>query len=154
MTYLLTIPGEPAGKARPRVTRSGIAYTPVKSKNYETLAQELFYTTHGSPMLAGEVKATIKAFYGLNKSDYGARGLTAAGIRKLSGQTRPTKKPDVDNIAKMILDSLNGIAYTDDSQVVVLNIEKHYAENPRVELEISRIGGYEHEIDDKQITLE
>jgi len=135
------------------VTRSGIAFTPAKSKNYETLVQELFFAAHGSPMLSGQVCATIKAFYGLNKSDYGKKGITANGARKLNGVTRPTKKPDADNIAKIILDSLNGIAYTDDSQVVNLKIEKHYSEKPRVEIEITELGGYDHETDNRQISL-
>lgn len=44
----------------------------------------------------------------------------------------PTKKPDSDNIAKIICDSLNGIAYHDDSQIVELYICKSYSENPKV----------------------
>lgn len=51
----------------------------------------------------------------------------------------PTKKPDIDNIAKSILDALNKLAYRDDTQVVTLHMEKHYAENPRVEVEIEEI---------------
>ena len=50
----------------------------------------------------------------------------------LNGELRPTKKPDCDNIAKVILDALNGIAYHDDSQVVELVVHKHYAETTRV----------------------
>ena len=42
----------------------------------------------------------------------------------------PLKKPDIDNCIKVILDSLNGIAYKDDSQVVSLKIEKYYADKP------------------------
>ena len=45
---------------------------------------------------------------------------------------RPTKKPDVDNITKSILDSLNGIAYKDDSQVTGLEVMKEYGEIPMV----------------------
>jgi len=49
-----------------------------------------------------------------------------------NGAIRPTNKPDLDNIAKIILDSLNGIAYKDDSQVVSLTVIKHYSDNPCV----------------------
>jgi Holliday junction resolvase RusA-like endonuclease len=37
-----------------------------------------------------------------------------------------TKKPDCDNIAKIVLDALNGIAFHDDSQVSCLTVHKHY----------------------------
>ena len=38
-----------------------------------------------------------------------------------------TSKPDVDNLAKAVLDALNGILYEDDSQVVMLAVTKQYA---------------------------
>jgi len=54
----------------------------------------------------------------------------------IAGRINPTKKPDADNIAKIILDGCNGILYKDDSQIVKLISEKKYSENPRVEVEI------------------
>lgn len=51
------------------------------------------------------------------------------------------KKPDIDNIAKVILDALNGIAYRDDTQVVSLSCQKQYAEEARVEVEIESMVG-------------
>lgn len=51
----------------------------------------------------------------------------------------PTVKPDTDNIAKSILDSLNGIAYLDDKQFVKLEVEKYYAQAPSVEIIIEEI---------------
>ena len=139
MTYGLTIPGTPVGKARPRITRGGIAYTPKETKNYETLIRDLFFQKHGQVMLKGNIQANLTVYFGLNKSDYNKTGLTKTGKRKLAGEVRPTKKPDIDNILKAVLDSLNGIAYIDDSQVVALSAEKYYAEQPRVEIVLSEI---------------
>ena len=48
----------------------------------------------------------------------------------------PTKKPDTDNIAKAILDALNGVAYYDDAQVVELHVVKKYSDEPRAEVMI------------------
>jgi Holliday junction resolvase RusA-like endonuclease len=48
----------------------------------------------------------------------------------------PIKKPDLDNIAKAILDALNGVAWHDDSQVVELIVEKCYSFTERVEVEL------------------
>ena len=44
----------------------------------------------------------------------------------------PTKKPDLDNVLKAVLDGLNGIAFVDDSQVVNVCMAKHYDLTPRV----------------------
>lgn len=49
------------------------------------------------------------------------------------------RKMDLDNVAKSILDGLNGIAYVDDDQVVELLVRKHRvkaATEERVEIEI------------------
>lgn len=62
---------------------------------------------------------------------------------KLSGAIRPTKKPDCDNIGKIVADNLNGIAYKDDAQIVSMVIEKYYAEIPRVEVEITEVRQHE-----------
>ena len=50
---------------------------------------------------------------------------------------RPTRKPDFDNIGKIICDALNGIAYRDDAQIVDALVRKFYSDTPRVIVEIS-----------------
>ena len=52
---------------------------------------------------------------------------------------KPTRKPDLDNIAKSILDSLNGIAWQDDSQIVNIWISKHYDEEPHTEVTLMEV---------------
>ena len=49
---------------------------------------------------------------------------------KLNCILLPTKKPDTDNILKVVCDALNGCAYHDDKQVVGAVIEKYYATEP------------------------
>lgn len=61
----------------------------------------------------------------------------------LNNEIYPTTKPDTDNIAKSILDSLNKIAYLDDKQVVDLRVRKRYAEVPSVSVWISEVEKYE-----------
>lgn len=128
------IPGEPKAKARPRVTTKGITYTPKSTVEYENWVKQCYLVKYGQTMLEGEVKATIKAYFGIPKS-------TSKKKRKsmLNGEIRPTKKPDTDNIAKSVLDSLNGIAYKDDSAVVALQVDKYFDENPRVEVTLELI---------------
>ena len=52
----------------------------------------------------------------------------------------PLKKPDSDNIAKIVLDSLNKIAFYDDSQVADLRVIKKWTEDvERIEFELEEI---------------
>ncbi len=57
----------------------------------------------------------------------------------LNGIIRPTKRPDFDNIGKIICDSLNMIAYHDDSAIVDGRVRKFYSDVPRVEVIIKSI---------------
>ena len=75
-------------------------------------------------MLQGPIKASIEAYYTIPKSK--SKNVKA---QMENGIIRPVKKPDVDNIAKAVFDSLNGIAYKDDAQVVELSMSKYYSEN-------------------------
>jgi Holliday junction resolvase RusA-like endonuclease len=52
----------------------------------------------------------------------------------LDGSERPCKKPDIDNIVKAYLDSMNGIVYKDDTQVVSLHATKVYGTVGMVEV--------------------
>ena len=54
----------------------------------------------------------------------------------ISGALLPAKKPDLDNVAKIVCDALNGVAYKDDAQVVKLTVHKRYSERPEVAVEI------------------
>lgn len=56
-----------------------------------------------------------------------------------SGQLRPVVKPDIDNVAKGIMDALNGVAYKDDNQVVGLMTNKFYADEPMIIIKIQEV---------------
>jgi len=49
------------------------------------------------------------------------------------------KKPDLDNLAKGILDALNQTVYKDDSQIVELNVKKQYGDTDHVTVKISKL---------------
>lgn len=130
-----TIPGEPCGKARPRVVRNGNCshtYTPERTVNYENLVKLEYQRQCGNACITeGGVHMRIIARFSIPSS---------ASKRKASamacGTIRPTKKPDCDNIVKIICDALNGIAYKDDAQVVSVTIDKIYDIMPSVAVEI------------------
>lgn len=134
-----TVPGPPKGKGRARTvrTKSGqtFSYTPEGTVLYENLIKTSYYQECDEYFQDGEaLEVIIKSYYDIPKS--------ASKIKRqqmLSGALLPTKKPDIDNIAKCILDALNGVAFHDDTQVVRLVMEKRYAEQPRTEVEIREI---------------
>jgi Holliday junction resolvase RusA-like endonuclease len=126
----LTIPGEPCAKQRPRLGK-GYTYTPQKTVNYETLIKQLYIMEHRGKRLDGPLKLTVGAFFSIPKSTSRAKR-----EKMLQGITRPTKRPDWDNVGKVISDALNGLAYHDDSQIVSATVEKWYSTEPRVEVEI------------------
>ena len=124
----LKIDMNPQGKARPRFTRRGIAYTPTKTKQAEDIIREAWLVQSGFKFEQGTpLKVSLVGGYPIPKSiSKKQRALM------LDGLIRPTVKPDLDNFAKLVLDSLNGYAYHDDAQVVTFKEPfcKFYAEKP------------------------
>lgn len=123
------IKGVPKGKARPRFTKQGRAYTPKETRDYE---REIADIAHNAAVVQNWRKADkstplmveIKAIFPIPAS-WSKKQKQAA----MCGEIYPTVKPDCDNIAKVILDSLNGIVFDDDKQVVGLVVGKCYATN-------------------------
>jgi len=129
----LIIQGEPVSKARPRVCKWG-TFTPVKTVNYETLIKELFIISKQESMGDKTLEALIRCYFKIPKS--ATKGKLLAMQHNV---IRPTKRPDTDNLAKICLDALNGLAYKDDSQIVTLTVKKYYSDNPRVEISILEV---------------
>lgn len=135
-----TVPGEPKGKARARTVRGRggktFSYTPEGTVLYENLIKTCYLQDAGVMIFndGQPLKVTILAFYPVPKS-YSKKKKQ----QMLKDELFPTKKPDIDNIAKCVLDALNKVAYRDDTQVVELRMEKHYGEIPRVEVKIEEI---------------
>lgn len=123
------VDGEPQGKARPRVV-GGRAFTPDKTVSYEQRVATAFRQAYPGwePWEKGiPLRMDIIAFYKIPKS-----ASLKAQTRMKMGEIRPTKKPDIDNICKIIADACNGLVYHDDAQIVVANVIKRYDSLPGV----------------------
>jgi Holliday junction resolvase RusA-like endonuclease len=133
----LTIPGKPVGKGRPRMTKSGHVYTPAPTENYEAYIKALWVQEHGS-----EVAFPVEAVM-LSVSVYMAIPQSTSKKRReamLDGVIMPTKKPDLDNVLKIIADALNGLAYTDDKQIVGVTMVKGYSEHDSIDVAVKSFG--------------
>lgn len=129
------IEGKPMAKARPRFTRKGIAYTDEKTRLYEKMVKIVFlkkYPEHKP--LEGYIEANITAIFEVPKS-YSKKKTKEL----LESHNNYDHKPDLDNIAKIILDSLNGVAFRDDAQVTILHMNKEYGEKAKVIVELKEV---------------
>lgn len=126
------VPCTPVGKARPRVVR-GHAFTPERTRRCEDTVREWFRRLsaaspkdlHPIPRPTA-ISVTVTAFMPVPKSWSKRKAHLARTSRLLH-----TSRPDADNLGKLILDALNGVAWNDDSQVVDLAIHKVYASSDR-----------------------
>ena len=134
MIYEFEVPGKIIGKGRPRLnTYTGSVYTPTRTKDYESLVQQYFMLKYPRfKPFEGRVKVEIDALFEIPKS-------TKKEDKELMLQNKnnPTKKPDIDNIVKIILDAMNGVAFKDDIQITKLDVEKVYGNQEIIKVRIS-----------------
>lgn len=133
MKVKFTVMGVPMVKKRPRASmRNGhaVVYTPKDTVNYENLVRYTYQSDVGE-RLTGAIEMTVKAYFPIPKS-----------ISKKKREIMATEKEpclvhrDVDNVCKLLMDSINGVAFDDDKQIYKLTGEKYYSDNPRVEVEL------------------
>ena len=135
MTFMLTylVEGNPIGKGRPKFARRGnfvSAYTPTKTRDYESVIKDAAQKAMGSNELL-ETPVTVAIYITVPiPQSYSKKRSEAC----LSGSEKPIKKPDIDNIAKCFLDAMNEIVYKDDTQVLTLHITKVYGTVGMVEV--------------------
>lgn len=144
---IFEVPGKPTGKARartfynPKLGRVQ-SITPKETVSYENLVKVCYSSSedHREWFDKEPLMMYITAYFEIPKSTSKKNR-----AKMLSGELHPTKKPDADNIAKIVCDALNDVAYHDDTQIVKLIVDKKYTESaPYV-----RIGIYDYECEGK-----
>ncbi len=131
-----TVLGEPTGKGRPKFDTRGPyvrAVTPKKTANYETLVR-MEYEAQCGGFAFGKDAALGMLVTAYKPIPKGTSKRKAAQM--LNNEVRPCKKPDWDNVGKIVCDALNAVAYYDDAQIVDGRTVKKYSDTPRVEIEI------------------
>lgn len=135
------VPGEPMGKGRARTVRlkNGMShsYTPDKTTSYESLIKLCFINAVGADFIpmTGIFQIDIQAYMAAPANKPKQWKVLALLDRVIM----PTKKPDWDNIGKIVSDALNKIAYRDDAAIVDGRVRKFYSEYPRVEIVLRNI---------------
>jgi Holliday junction resolvase RusA-like endonuclease len=124
----VVIDGPAVAMGRPRMTRRGFAYTPAATRKYEAhgrLAAQL--AMDGRPPI--DVPVRMVAVVELPIPASWSQRRRAAAI---TGEIRPTSRPDIDNYVKAAADALNGIVVTDDALIVELDARKRYGTDPKL----------------------
>ena len=122
----------PKPKERPRAAIIGghaRIFTPKTTEAYEKEIRAAWIRNNGDKPEEGPLMARIYFGLPIPKSETKANKL-----QMLQKKVFPTKRPDLDNMAKAVLDALNGVAYKDDCQIVTMLSRKNYAEAPYVKV--------------------
>lgn len=134
--YEFEIKEKPIGKERPRYSaKTHRMYTPTRTSSFEEKVQWAFkskYNIQSEPSTK-PFKAKIIAVF------KPAESLSKKKKEELLFKINYTKKPDADNIAKAVLDSLNGLVYKDDSQVTELLVLKNCGTENKVIVELEEL---------------
>ena len=140
-----TVFDDPVSKERPRTVikadrygrKKAHTYTPSKTKKFEETVGWVYKSFYGSEKFDKEVPLKVRVEFFLKPPKRGKKETE----KMINGEIRPVTGKDVDNMAKSVLDGLNGVAYKDDSQVVELSVGKFYSNFPRTEIRIERFQG-------------
>ena len=130
-----TVDGAAVPKQRPRISGRR-AYTPKRTKDYEERVLNAFRSSYSGfyPAFGKDVpvRVCISIYQAIPKSWSKKKCLQAE-----QGEIVPlSRNGDIDNIAKSILDALNGFAYEDDCQVTTLIVTKQYGVKPCAEVQL------------------
>lgn len=141
---------DPYPSPRPRFTRQGRPYMP---KEYTAWKKKFLkeWLTYGLDKFDAGVAIAVDLKFYIKPPKAIARVKKNQNILKAE-TWRVVKKPDLDNLEKSVLDSVNGHAYEDDNQISDLHSCKRYSLNPRVEISIKEDGSYQDEISSVRMT--
>lgn len=111
--FRITVPETPKSKGRPRLGRRGRVYTPVATHEAEQRIAEIWRSLEG-PKFEGPVELEVDFYKG--KSEIIVKVSNDIPLSGLRG--------DIDNYVKLVMDGLNGVAWDDDKQVVLVYAAK------------------------------
>lgn len=127
----VVLSGDPQGKGRPRaVVRGKFAtmYTPAKTRTYEGMIRTAAMDAMaGRDPISVPVEIELRAVFAVPPS-WSQKKRAAA----ITGEIRPAKKPDIDNVIKAWTDAMNGVVFADDCQIVKGTFSKVYGPAPLV----------------------
>ena len=115
------------GKQRPKATSWGghaRVYTPAATRNFETIVQDeikRIMKERNYELIDKEIPLDVEINFNFKLPNVSNKK------KKMLEYTPVIKRPDIDNLVKSVLDSMNGVVFQDDCQVITLTAGKLYA---------------------------
>ena len=130
-SVFIHVPYEPFPQGRPRVTRWG-TYDPSKDKKnwFKTIAADEYFKQRKEPIKA-PIEIEIIFVLPIPKSTSKKKAK-----QMIEGSIKHVKKPDLDNLSRLVTDGLTGIVYEDDRQIYKMVLSKKYGECPSTSIHV------------------
>lgn len=128
-SVIFHVPGKPQGKARARTVYNknlshSVSYTPENDLLYENLIKAMYINAAKGTKFDKEIPVALRIVARFEPPKSTSKKKTQ---QMLAGEIPVLKKPDMDNIVKVVADALNGVAYRDDTQIVFVAAKKTYS---------------------------
>lgn len=103
---------DPVPASRPRMTRSGHAYTAEPYRSFKDTLSNMMKLEWSQPLITNPVFVDIDVY-----------------VQRPKTTKLQYPRPDVDNYAKAVLDSMTGTILEDDKSVIALHITKQWTKS-------------------------
>ena len=130
------IDGPIVPKGRPRFTKTGRTYTPKRTLDYEKKVELAYRTEYpaGLAFVNEPLEMILNVYMAIPK------GVSKKKREHMLLHEYPAlHNGDVDNFLKSVADALNGVAYTDDCQIVSATVNKIWSETAKAEVTIREL---------------
>lgn len=135
MKIEFTVFTKPKGKGRPRFSSRGgfvRAYTDEKTAEYENVIKLAaietmrYHEVTEKPCIV-EIDCYFFPYSKFNKKEK---------EQAIQGLIAMSRKPDIDNVVKSVLDAINKVVFVDDSQIYKISATKHYSDVEKIVVKI------------------
>lgn len=142
MTITFTVHGIPMPQPRPRAfarkfgdTWQARVFNPGTAEGWKSQIAQAAKDLRPAQPIGGAVRLNICFLMPRPKSQFKANG-----VLRPDAPTMHAKKPDIDNLAKAVMDALTVLGFwTDDGQVCALGLEKRMSSEPGARIEIEEV---------------
>lgn len=138
--YEITVLGNPKAQGRPRARNAGKfvqLYDDPKSRKAKQSLLAIIQSKAPDKLLDCPLQVDLGFYLPRPKGHYGTG--RNSGRLKDSAPTLHTKKPDIDNLRKLVMDAMTDVFWRDDSLVCTGTTVKRYSDKPRTEIKIKRL---------------